>query len=211
MRWITGSGNHGCWLGSYEYEKQKAFSELVRRGDTVYDLGANVGFYTLLASVLAGPEGRVVSFEPLPRNLAYLRRHLDLNGITNCSVWETAVSNAEGAARFEPGETCYMGHLGTGSPDALTVRTIALDPLVASGRLPAPDVIKCDIEGAEHEALLGASQTLAQYGPTLFLATHGDDIHERCCTLLSDLGYQVKLLEEHPLRQRREVLGVSGR
>src|ERR1035438_590714 len=51
-RWIVGSSNHGCWLGSYEYPKQKAISAAIKRGDVVYDLGANVGFYSLLASVL---------------------------------------------------------------------------------------------------------------------------------------------------------------
>src|ERR1700748_2608728 len=50
---IVGSATHGCWLGSYEFETQRAFGRLVNGGDVVYDLGANVGFYTLLAAQLA--------------------------------------------------------------------------------------------------------------------------------------------------------------
>src|SRR5712692_7002997 len=77
-RWIVGSGIHGCWLGWYESEKQRAISKEVRSNTVFYDIGANVGFYSLLASMLVGP-GKVFSFEPMPRNFSYLKRHLDLN------------------------------------------------------------------------------------------------------------------------------------
>ena len=58
-KWIVGSSNHGCWLGSYEYEKRLVFEKTVTKGSIVFDIGAHVGFYTLLASVLVGPGGRV--------------------------------------------------------------------------------------------------------------------------------------------------------
>src|SRR6266436_706615 len=99
MRWIVGSSTHGCWLGSYEYEKRKLFEELVGPGDVVYDIGAHVGFYTLLASVLVGHTGRVVAFEPSPRNLAYLRRHLAMNRLNNVTVVEGAVYDHDGEVR----------------------------------------------------------------------------------------------------------------
>src|SRR5436853_6940153 len=65
-KWVVGSSIHGCWLGSFEFEKQQLFRQYVKPGMTVYDIGANVGFYTLLSSRLAGSEGAVYSFEPLP-------------------------------------------------------------------------------------------------------------------------------------------------
>jgi SAM-dependent methyltransferase len=80
-KWIVGSGNHGYWLGSYEIGKRALFVRSIPVGAVVYDLGANVGYYTLLAAMLAGAEGKVFAFEPLPRNLEYLRRHLVLNRI----------------------------------------------------------------------------------------------------------------------------------
>jgi FkbM family methyltransferase len=193
-RWIVGSSNHGCWLGSYEYAKQRIFSALIRPGDTVFDLGANVGFYTLLASILVGPEGRVYSFEPVPRNLHYLRAHLDLNRIRNCSVWPVAVGRSEGTGYFDPGPDHSMGHLRTDTRSGLTVRTVSLDALIARGELPPPAVIKCDIEGGEAEALAGARETLTAYAPTIFLATHGRDIHRNCCGFLTDIGYHLTAL-----------------
>ncbi len=208
-RWIAGSSNHGCWLGSYEYSKQKAFSAAIKRGDVVYDLGAHVGFYSLLASVLVGPEGRVFSFEPVPANLDFLRRHLALNGVTNCSVTDAAVSDSNGTAKFDVVSNSSMGHLAGDSRDALSVRTIALDSLVESGEIPPPNVIKCDIEGGEYDALRGASGILAKYSPTIFLATHGPEVHERCCRLLSDLHYHLTSLDELPLNLTSEIQASS--
>jgi hypothetical protein len=78
-KWVVGSSNHGCWLGSYEFDKQKQFTESLARGQIVYDVGAHVGFYTLLASSLVGQEGQVIAFEPYPRNLEFLHRHVQLN------------------------------------------------------------------------------------------------------------------------------------
>src|ERR1043165_45133 len=63
-RWVAGSHVHGGWRGSYEFEKQQMFISAIKPGAVVYDIGANVGFYTLLASRLAGPQGRVYAFEP---------------------------------------------------------------------------------------------------------------------------------------------------
>ncbi|HEV8435127.1 MAG TPA: FkbM family methyltransferase, partial [Thermoanaerobaculia bacterium] len=85
-RWITGSAPHGCWLGTYERDSQRAFMDNVHEGDVVYDIGANAGFFTLLASTLAGPRGLVFAFEPLPRNVALLERHVSLNGCENVRI-----------------------------------------------------------------------------------------------------------------------------
>lgn len=203
-KWIVGSSNHGCWLGTYEFEQRVAFEATVTESSVVFDVGAHVGFYTLLASVLVGPAGKVFAFEPLPRNLRYLTRHLQLNGIDNVTVVEAAVSNISGAACFEEGPTTAMGRI---SPKGvLNVRTIALDELVQSGELPSPDYIKMDIEGAEFAALWGAKSILEQSHPTLFLATHGRDIHQRCCQFLRALEYQLKALDGAAIEESSELL-----
>lgn len=66
----------------------------------VYDVGANAGIYSLLASLRAGPSGWVYAFEPLQRNLQHLRRHISLNNIQNCTVLEEAVCNEERTRSF---------------------------------------------------------------------------------------------------------------
>lgn len=207
-QWIVGSGILSCWLGNYEYEKQKAFAAVVQRGYTVYDIGANVGFYSLLASVLVGPEGKVFCFEPVPENLEYLRRHIELNKLGNCTVWDAAVGSYEGTSNFDLGPNRAQGYLTKGSHGTLTVRTVALDGLVASNKLSPPDLIKCDIEGAEYNALMGASGVLARYGPTIFLSTHGVDVHRRCCRLLEDLRYSLTSLDGLALDRTYELLAI---
>src|ERR1051326_9568863 len=98
-RWIVGSSRYACWLGSYEPDKQRLISQSIQPGTIFYDVGANVGFYSLLAARLVG-NGKVFAFEPLPTNLLYLRRHLKLNGITNTEVFSLAVADREGSGAF---------------------------------------------------------------------------------------------------------------
>jgi hypothetical protein len=71
-RWIVGSATHGCWLGCYERAKQQGFVRILAPGQVVYDLGANVGFYTLLAARRVGPTGEVHAFEPGAENLEFV-------------------------------------------------------------------------------------------------------------------------------------------
>jgi FkbM family methyltransferase len=207
-RWIVGSGVHGYWLGSYEYAKQKRFEEVVRANQVVFDIGAHVGFYTLLAAVLVGPQGRVVAFEPLPRNLIYLQAHLALNRVTNVTVIEAAVSDRQGVSLFDEGADGFTGHISTGTR-GVEVPTVTLDELVWHGVVPRPDCIKIDTEGAEASVLAGAEQVLATYHPVVFLATHGGVLHEQCTEFLRRLGYCLEpVLREMSIESTDEILAV---
>jgi FkbM family methyltransferase len=188
-RWVAGSSNHGCWLGSYEFDKQREIAATVRPGMTCYDIGANVGFYTLLFSELAGARGAVVAFEPTPRNCRFLRRHVSINGCGNVAVQELALGNFDGVTRFDEGVDTSQGHLSaTGS---LAVRCARIDTLIAAGAIAPPDVMKIDVEGAEAAVLAGGAEVLARCKPTIFLATHGKQVHLECCRFLSALGYRL--------------------
>jgi FkbM family methyltransferase len=206
-RWVVGASNHGCWLGSYEHDKQQAFRRAVRPGGVVFDLGAHVGYYTLLASSLVGPEGRVFAFEPMPRNLGYLKRHLRLNRAGNVTVIEAAVSDAAGWASFDEEIGCAMARLSANGK--LRVRVVTLDALVSGGELPPPDFLKIDIEGAEAMALGGARETLIAHRPTIFLATHGREVHEECCRFLEGVGYRLQTLDGKRLEESDELLAVA--
>jgi FkbM family methyltransferase len=211
-KWIAGSSNHGCWLGSYEYEKQNAFCKELRKGAVVYDLGANVGFYSLLASTLVGTEGLVCSFEPSPRNLAFLRKHIELNRVSNCRILDVAVSSSDGAAYFSLGSHNAQGHLiGSEADHTVKVKTVKLDTLVFSQAAAPPDLVKCDIEGGEYEALKGAERTLRQFSPVIFLATHGQEVHQRCCAWLRELGYDLKPLGAPSLSEADEIIARHPR
>lgn len=189
-KWVAGSSVHGCWLGSFELSKQKKLVELVRPGMTCYDLGANVGFYTLLFSDRVGPNGSVVAFEPLPANCERLRYHLRINKCQNVQLEEVAVSNFDGPGKFHRSKSSCMGTLSeTGD---LKVFCCKLDTLVSAQRLPRPNVLKLDVEGAEQAVLEGGIDTLRENMPIILVATHSSQQHDACCQFLRRLGYRVQ-------------------
>lgn len=222
-KWIIGSSNHGCWLGSFEYNKRILFEKVITETSTVYDIGAHVGFYTLLSSILVGEKGKVFAFEPLPRNLYYLNKHLRLNGIKNVEVVEAAVSDNNGVAIFQEGKSSSMGRLYSSyeeekslirpseESNLIEVRTIALDKFISEQQMSTPDFIKIDVEGGEREVLLGAEKLLTNNHPAIFLATHGNELHDKCCEYLASLGYLLEPIGEDRLEEADEILATWKR
>jgi FkbM family methyltransferase len=207
-RWIVGSSTHGSWLGTYEAAKVRRFVAELRPDSVVFDLGAHAGYYTMIAARLA-PRGRVYSFEPFPQNAANLREHLLLNRINNAQLYELAVGAVPGTARFRAGESTTSGQLATDG--LLEVSVASLDELTARDGLPSPDLVKIDIEGGEHDALLGARDLLRRCRPTLFLATHGADVHGRCVKFLGEAGYELEPLDAPTVSSASELLCRPGR
>jgi FkbM family methyltransferase len=188
MKWISGSGPHSNWLGINEISKRKQFASMVRPGQTVYDLGANVGSYTLLAAKLVGPAGRVVAIEPLPANLAYLRRHVEINLLANVRIVSAAVTDRVGTLRFRATPDRVTSHIADDGDVVVDCTTV--DALVTDGMAP-PDCLKIDVEGAEAAVLRGATRTLAGIRPIIFLATHGEQAREESHALLDAAGYDI--------------------
>ena len=155
-----------------------------------FDVGANVGYYTLLLARGVGPKGRVIAFEPNPFNLTYLKEHLRLNKIGNVEIVEAAVSDREGVAFFS-GEGA-MGKLSqTGAP----TKIVQLD------NYPKPDFIKMDIEGEETAALRGSAKILAERHAVWFIAVHGPAYIE-IPALLASQNYTVKWVTQGEIYAR---------
>jgi FkbM family methyltransferase len=198
MRWRVGSFDHGCWLGSYELEKQQQLRCSVREGMTAFDVGAHVGFYTLLLSRAVGTSGNVFAFEPWPANIADCLEHVRMNRLENVVVVPVAVGSTPGLASFASGESSTTGRLTRGDSTGLRVACVTLDELLATGRLPVPHVVKVDVEGAESDVLEGARNLLRQGAATWFIALHSPDQKDACVRLLSDAGYVVSDLSGIP-------------
>jgi FkbM family methyltransferase len=185
-RWIAGSSSHGCWLGTYEAAVLRAFAARIRPGMVVYDVGANVGLFTL-AAVSRG--ARVIAFEPDARNRAFLARHLALNqprdrARDRVEIVAAAVGRTAGRARYRPERTGLEGRV---APDGtVEIDLVALDGLDR----PAPDVVKVDVEGGELDVLEGAVERLRTARPIVFLEVH-DDREAPCRALLASLGYRM--------------------
>ena len=151
------------WLGTYEPDLQAAVAEFVRPGFVIYDLGANIGFVTLLFARAVGESGYVYAFEPLPQNQERLQYNLELNRLQErVECIAAAVVDRQQVVEFLTGPSHKMGKVqGSAGHEALTygepiaVQGISLDVFAGeAGRLP-PDLIKIDIEGGEALALPG--------------------------------------------------------
>ncbi len=188
--WCVGSANHGCWLGSYELQKQQAIRRLRLEGATAIDLGANVGYYTLLLSRVVGRTGHVIAVEPDARNADRIRFHARINRLSNVRVLEGVAAAHSGTATFSAGPTPTTGRVvddGVGE----AVRAYTLDDIVFTGDAQIPAIVKMDIEGSEFAALSGAGLLLAARRTTWFVALHSDEQSQRCVALFRQHGYRI--------------------
>jgi FkbM family methyltransferase len=154
-------------VGRYEPEVTRCFMALVKSGMTVVDVGANVGYYTLLASRLVGDEGRVYSFEPYPPAFEALVANIEANECHNVTVVPAAVSDHSGMSGFHVDPYGAEGYLASAESD-MVVPCTTLDDYFGALGWPAVHLVKMDIEGSEPAALRGM-RTLLQRNPGLML------------------------------------------
>ena len=163
----------GYWLGQYELPLQEALAKAVTPGMTVFDIGANAGFFSLIAARLAGPPGKCVAFDPLPENVASVREQLALNRFAHGEVVEGAVGGRNGRASISFHlSNNSMAHLGTAGSGETTIEVELVTVDEAVRRFGRPHVVKVDVEGAELEVLRGAKGLLAESPPTWILEVH---------------------------------------
>ena len=149
-------------LRPFEPLETALFKRAVMPGSVVVDLGANIGYYTLLAARGAGASGRVFAFEPAPDNLRLLRRNLAVNGYSNVTVVPKAVAAESGRARLYLSERNLGDHRIYDSQDgrpSVDVPQVSLDEFFGEAG-GAVDVVKMDIQGAEPGALRGMRAVL---------------------------------------------------
>jgi FkbM family methyltransferase len=205
MKWLINAGGKILRLmfSTYEPEQTALFETNIKPGTVVFDVGAHAGYYTLLSSVLVGPAGKVLAFEPNPCNYRNLVNNVRINGLGNVEMLETAVSDENGHAFFAGGSGSGTGRLA--GEGGIRVRTIRLDDLVVERHI-RPDVMKIDTEGAEMLVLSGARQLLTESRPILFLSTHGKEVHEKCCAFLKDLKYDLKPILGNDVNSTSELI-----
>ncbi|MGE3077140.1 MAG: FkbM family methyltransferase [Dehalococcoidia bacterium] len=147
---------------------QEAIASLLGPGDVFYDIGANVGFFSLVASRIVGPAGAVYAFEPLPEIAGAFEENLRLNNVSNVRVLRLAVSDRDGTARIQttahPGGATLEGYGTPGdTTGVITVETRTIDTLVQELGLRRPSVVKIDVEGAEAAVLRGMPALLSDH------------------------------------------------
>jgi FkbM family methyltransferase len=193
--------------GSTEPPVQRSLARYLKPGDVFYDIGANVGFFSLLAARCVGPQGMVYSFEPVNENTAAIRRNAKLNGLENLSVFEVALAEKSGSGelfltKWDGGSSLSAATIPAAEPiEQRTVRVAALDDLIATEGLRPPTLVKIDVEGAEQGVIRGMLKTVARFKPVvLYEVDDGDktSLERRWADLdhfVAGLGYSVTHLE----------------
>ncbi len=187
------------WLGTYESELQSAIRELAAPGMIAYDIGANIGYITLLFGRIVGEQGAVFAFEALPQNVTRLKANIAANNLkAPIRIESSAVVDRVGPVNFMIGPSGGMGKAeGSAGRNeveytrSLTVPGTSLDVFVYQEGNPVPEIIKVDIEGGEVLALPGMVTLLTRARPLILLELHGPEAAKVVWETLKSVGYQV--------------------
>lgn len=186
--------------GDTELVVQEFLAAHLKAGDVFYDLGANIGLFTLIAARCVGPIGKVFSFEPDAEVSARLRRNVARNNFANVSIIESGVWSSTTVLPFtaspatspDRGFGTFVGSTTSGS-DSLTP-CVSIDDFAREH--PFPTAIKCDVESAEIEVLKGALATFARHRPWILCEVHSPDNDRQARAILSQLGYRFEIVDD---------------
>jgi FkbM family methyltransferase len=205
-RWLPRSGNHAYWLGKHEKDYVNAFAAAIAPGSTVFDIGAQAGYFALVAARQVGEGGHVIAFEPFPENIDFIKAHIQLNDCDNITLQSVAVGGSTSQRQFQSANA-FMGHLSepqtaetplaqssSAEGAGFIVDVIPLDELIAEHPHWIPDVIKIDTEGMEYWVLQGGKQFIQRHHPVIFIATHGEKNQRRTLELLESWQYDVTMV-----------------
>lgn len=191
------------WLGNYEIEQVNCLRDLIKPGMVIYDIGANVGYMSLLFARQSQPDGKVIAFEPVPEMAERVEQNAALNGYedtirverlaiidkkrqVNFFVPATGgTGKVEGAAGRRHG--AYVGEI--------EVQGISLDDYIYTQNNPRPNLVKMDIEGGEVLAIPGMKNVLIHDRPTVVLELHGPEAAEVAWRTLKAAGYYICYLK----------------
>jgi FkbM family methyltransferase len=189
--------------GIWEPEVTGAFRALIKPGDTVFDIGGDAGYYTLLFRKCAGESGHVVVFEPIPKAYERIKENLALNAFTNCTLVKEALGSQAGSFVLErPFEDSRINLTKSAAGESdITVQVERFDTLADQLSLPVPDLIKIDVEGAELEVLRGMERLVADHHPDFVIELHPQHLPqfgasvEDVLNWLRQRGYQLRALD----------------
>ncbi len=189
---------------AYEKEVLRAIEENLEPGDVFYDVGANVGVFSFVAARLVGEGGSVHAFEPEENNLVCFRRSLERSDLVNLDLHALALGPADGSMTFDRRGGAFSGRLvepgGESRGETVVVEVRSVDSLLREG-LPAPALIKVDVEGGEGDVLAGMRRTLERHGPTVLCELHffAPESVRRTLDVLAGAGYACRGLHGAPV------------
>lgn len=197
-------------LKFYEKEMMEEMISSISNGDTVMDIGANIGIFSCLAAKATGTEGEVISIEPFAPNVSKLEQVISSNNLSNIKVIEKPLSDKEEEVTLDSRRENSVDGIVTMKREKSGKNAVKGDSLIKKDKFKTPDVIKIDVEGAEGPVLKGLEEVLeADNCSKLFLELHypattmnRGDIYQynwdenRVYNFLEEKGFEVKVLAE---------------
>jgi FkbM family methyltransferase len=208
--------------GTYEPEVSATLRTVLGEGATFVDIGANIGWFSLLGASLVGAAGHVIAIEPNPRNVALLRQSAKDNGFDNIDVLAVALSERPGAVALETDGSNGRIIPVDGPPAApvaaeFVVASYPLDEVLASAGIAHVDVIKIDVEGAEPLVLRGGTATVSSSRPVLIseffplaLDSSPWGSAQGYLRTLRDFGYHLSVIGHEGDRDDEEIFALAA-
>ncbi|MDW8034352.1 MAG: FkbM family methyltransferase [Nitrososphaerota archaeon] len=200
----------GLWYFDYSLAEpgvEKVIRENLKKGYTFVDVGAHIGYYSILARNIVGECGKVVAFEPNPKSYNMLKKNIELNGFKNCIPENLSLSDVSGVFKL------YIGKYAEDSSSLFQADEVDEDEYVNINAITfdeyselhgiVPDLVKIDAEGAEYKVLRGMRKTIDAYRPSLVIEVHPRHLEKQGISLdllfqfLRDAGYEIYLVKEY--------------
>ena len=194
-------------LGFWEPDISKLIRENLKKWDTFVDIGANIGYFSLLGSEIVGENGKILAFEPSSKNFAELTKNIALNNFSNISAIQYAASNVATTKNLfynptNPGGSSLVENLHSGN-ESESIETIVLDDFLRDEKI---DLIKMDIEWYEYFAILGMKNLLAknhlkmifEYSPTFYEKLYPADFAQKSVEILdilTEIGFLLYFID----------------
>lgn len=200
--------------GIYDPNIVVIINSLLSKGSVFIDVGANIGYFSLLASKAVGKDGYIVAVEPSSRDYSRLVDNVKINNLTNIIATQClAISNVSGSAKLAIAceERSALNTLGSefsfkGIDKVKTedVKMISIDELVSDMKLNRVDVLKLDIEGSELKALIGAKNVIEKFRPAIMLGVNENSLkacgtdHKEIQQILKKMRYRAYRVVDYP-------------
>lgn len=201
--------------GFYEIRESKIFKKILKPGDTFIDVGANLGWYTVLAAKIVGVHGKVIALEPSNKVYSHLHKNIEINSLINVQLEKIALSDTNGTASFS-GITETNEGIGSlipkpeGIPSTVVeeVQTQKFDDLFSINEMQQIKLIKIDVEGAEMLVIKGMLGTLRQKKIDNIIIEVSDyhlkrigSSSDEVFKILEDCGYRLSIIKYHPMNR----------
>lgn len=213
VKWSVAVPDNRYILGVYEEDLGLRIKKAVSEGKRFVDIGANAGYFSLLASNFGSDSVRHLAVEPFPENVALLKKHLTVNNMQNVEVKELAVSDRTGELEFSNSgnlaANTYKSESSIFTDQLIKVKTTSLDALADHKGLDGNCFLKIDVEGAEFDVLRGGKKYLTTHHPDVVLATHDNHVKgvkKDCLDFMTEIGYQINVLDDIKIDGQEDFL-----